>query len=55
KLESEVEGLHTEVVKLQADKAASNERAKDELTKNREVVSLLLKCLSGFLTNPAGQ
>ncbi|CAD7694917.1 unnamed protein product, partial [Ostreobium quekettii] len=55
KLASEVEGLRKEVVKLQADKVNSDERAEDEVTKSREVISLLVKHLSGFLTNPAGQ
>ncbi|CAD7694919.1 unnamed protein product, partial [Ostreobium quekettii] len=55
KLASEVEGLRKEVVKLQADKVNSDERAEDEVTKSRVVISLLVKHLSGFLTNPAGQ
>ncbi|CAD7698554.1 unnamed protein product [Ostreobium quekettii] len=54
RLENDVEALRTEVAKIQAEKASSDERAKDDLTMSREVISLLLRRLNGFLANPAG-
>lgn len=54
RLENDVEALRNEVAKIQAEKASSDERAKDDLTMSREVISLLLRRLNGFLANPAG-